>query len=801
MSHSEDLRALADAALLLQQQGDDRQAALLWRQCLKLAPDHRDWRKWSVHHARALFNLGRQARAYALLRRLGRLCPDKLDGPANLALLYQKAGAHDLAAPVWRDVLSRFPNSADRRWLLASAAYSLIDLGEYDTAQQLCEEAIAAFPQAVGGYAALAVVWERRAAWEKAHETLQTALGLVQGDDRISLIVSQSRILAEMGASANGEALLQVELDRSPGNVRLLKAAAELARTQGPTDEALRRWNICIATCPDAPDGYLGMAAMLRATDHPVGARVLLREACERFPGLPTVWQALAEACVQLREMEDARRAWQHAERLSPLSVYRLWAHCAFLGACGARAEAEALLARRHASGRVLWRGRYEYAKAARELGSALDCLAQLRAASPEDASLAMAEAEIRCWRQDDGDLERAAGILQGLLDVSPAGVRAKVLRARILVLLGEPGEAEAHIATIAESEQRQVVAEARLWADAHHAEWQGVATRWTALERRFFLPALHLPAADLRLVGTRFTPPAQGGILGVSIVRNEMPRLDGFLAHHRRLGVSGFVIIDNGSQDGTVEFLAAQADVRLYAADGSFAQSRYGMRWLNQIIDMHGNGWVLYADADERLVFPGSETRSLTSFTNYLAARNEQVVAGVMLDMFPVDGAYIWFDPPTLRPSMNCPFLEAAGGVRRRLFGTTVTLSKAPLIHAAAGVRYLGSHHTTPAPTSSVTAAMLHYHLGYLFDENQQVRMADEAARAQHSDHAVDRRRMLAMVRGLSAVEIKGPKSLMYQGTAQLLEHGLLSTTGAFEAASQACDWRAAPGPPWGRN
>lgn len=63
----------------------------------------------------------------------------------------------------------------------------------------------------------------------------------------------------------------------------------------------------------------------------------------------------------------------------------------------------------------------------------------------------------------------------------------------------------------------------------------------------------------------------------------------------------------------------------------------------------------------------------------------------------------------------MYCPFIEAAGGARRRLFGTTVTLSKAPLINAGAGIRYLGSHHTTPAPVSGVTAALLHDHMATL--------------------------------------------------------------------------------------
>lgn len=724
-----------------------------------------------------------------MARRLARLFPDRPDGLASLAQLYQKAGAHDLAAPVWLDLLARFPDASDRRWWLSSAAFSLIDIGDYERAEQLCAEAIAAFPQSTAGYNAQAATWERRFAWDRALDSIECGLAQCREDERPGFIVSKARILAEMGKVSESEAVLREELRRSPDNIRLLAASAERAKAQGPTAEALDLWRRCLATHPDAPEAYRGMASMLRSIGDAAGARDMLADACVRFPQQAALQQALAEACAQYRDMEGASRAWEEACRLSPLSIYRLWGQCAFLGARGARDETEELLARRRATGRVLWRGRYEYAKAARELTDALACLSELRAASPSDGVLAYAEAEIRSWRQDPGDLERAAEVLRTLLATSPSGVRARALLARVLVLLDEQEAAEELVAGLPAEEQRRAVAEARLWTDARRGDWAAAGARWRALETRFFLPALHLPAANLRLAGGKFMPPGQGGIIAISIVRNELPRLEGFLQHHRRLGVDGFVIVDNASQDGSAEYLAAQDDVRLYTTEESFSQSQFGMRWLNQVIDMHAKGWVLYADADERLVFPGSEQRTLVQLTAHLAAHGEQIVPGVMLDMFPGADGEDWFDPPRLRPSMNCPFVEASGGARRRLFGTTVMLSKAPLINAAAGVRYLGSHHTTPAPVSRVTAALLHHHLDYLFDPQHVARMADEASRAEHSDHAVDRRRTLAMAKSLREEDLRGPSSVPYSGTAQLLELGLIKTSKSFEDA-------AGPGP-----
>jgi tetratricopeptide (TPR) repeat protein len=785
MSASERRKASAEAAREADRQGDDRLAAMLWRNCLAMEPDERDRRHWMNAYAKALFNSGRQARAFAVLRRLARLYPDRPDGSANLALFYQRAGAHDLAAPAWLELIGRFPEHADQRWWLSSAAFSFIDLGNLAQAEQLAERAIAGFPQSAGGYNALSAVHQRRFDWQCALDAIEQALQVCRVDDRPSYIAAKVQCLSETGAIAACEALLQDELILSPGNNRLLRAAADLARLQGPSDAALASSQRFLDASPDAPEAYTGLAAALEASGDTADARDLLSRAVERFPRQASVRQAMAEFLARQREMAEARSAWDEAARLAPLSIYRLWAQCAFLGAQGACAEAEALLAARRASGVVLWRGRYEFAKQARELGTALDWLEQLRTASPAQASLALSEAEIRIWRQDDGDLPRAVEALRPLLVASPNGVRAQALMARARVALGEPAEAAAQVDAIAADDQRRPVCDLRLWREVARGDWAAVGRQWSALAERFFLPALHLPSAELRLAGAKFSPPVQGGILAVSIMRNERPRLEGFLEHHRRLGVSGFVIVDNGSDDGTTEFLAAEPDVRLYVTQESFSGSSFGMRWLNQVIDLHGRGWVLYADADERLVFPGSETRQLAQLTDHLSARNEQVVPAVMLDLFWPEADGDWFDPPVLGSSIYCPFLEASGGVRRRVFGTTVTLTKAPLIDAAAGVRYLGSHHTTPARPSTVTAAMLHHHLNYLLDPLHVQRMAEEVTRSQHSDHAVDRRRMLGMLERLRAADLKGPESLRYTGTAQLLALGLIRTTAGFEAAA----------------
>src|SRR4051794_26607277 len=101
--------------------------------------------------------------------------------------------------------------------------------------------------------------------------------------------------------------------------------------------------------------------------------------------------------------------------------------------------------------------------------------------------------------------------------------------------------------------------------------------------------------------------------VIGCVVVRNELARLPALLAHHRRLGVSRFFVIDNGSTDGTVEFLLAQDDVRAWSSGVPFRQARYGAAWFEAVLGQHGRDhWVVIVDADELLWYPDCQTVAL---------------------------------------------------------------------------------------------------------------------------------------------------------------------------------------------
>jgi len=245
-------------------------------------------------------------------------------------------------------------------------------------------------------------------------------------------------------------------------------------------------------------------------------------------------------------------------------------------------------------------------------------------------------------------------------------------------------------------------------------ALWTAYRMRWT--RRRLLFRALR-KRGQLAAVADRTARIRKGDILGFSTVRNEAERLPHFLAHHRALGVAHFIFVDNDSDDGTAELLAAQPDVSLWRTGHSYRLSRFGMDWLTWLMIRHGHGhWCLTLDADELLVYPHHDSRSLADLTAWLDRRGLDAFGAVMLDLYPkgpvADRRYRpgqdpldvidWFDAGNIvtkyQPALKN--LLVRGGVRRRVFfaaepARSPTLSKTPLVRWRRHYVYVSSTHS----------------------------------------------------------------------------------------------------------
>ncbi len=289
--------------------------------------------------------------------------------------------------------------------------------------------------------------------------------------------------------------------------------------------------------------------------------------------------------------------------------------------------------------------------------------------------------------------------------------------------------------------------------------------------------------------------------LLLVSVQRNEASRLPYFLEYYRARGVSHFLFVDNGSDDGSAEYLAQQQDTSVWQTQRSYRASRFGLDWLTwlQIRYCHRH-WCLMADADELLVYDGHERHDLRDLTVLLDRQGRVGFGALMLEPYPKGAlerpAYVpgqdpmeileWFDPGPYRAERQTPMgnLWLQGGVRERVFFATEprkspTLNKLPLMKWHRRYTYVNSTHSAlpprlnalySGPGETAPAGVL-LHTKFLPEIVS--KSAIEKSRGQHFARPEE---MEGYYDALTqAPDLWSEQSLQYQGAGQLVELGLM--------------------------
>ncbi len=222
-------------------------------------------------------------------------------------------------------------------------------------------------------------------------------------------------------------------------------------------------------------------------------------------------------------------------------------------------------------------------------------------------------------------------------------------------------------------------------------------------MERRRWQLRAFRRGQELQSVVNRTQAIQRGDILAFLTIRNEKPRLSFFLDYYRQMGVSHFLFVDNGSEDGGLEYLSGQPDVSVWATDASYRQSRFGTDWLNWLKFRYGHGhWTLTLDPDEFLVYPFCDTRPISALCDWLDQSGVRTFGTLLLDMYPKGSlselTYTegedpfalapWFDPGNYVISVNPKYgnLWIQGGPRARVYFDEApedapSLNKIPLV------------------------------------------------------------------------------------------------------------------------
>lgn len=327
-------------------------------------------------------------------------------------------------------------------------------------------------------------------------------------------------------------------------------------------------------------------------------------------------------------------------------------------------------------------------------------------------------------------------------------------------------------------------------------------------------------------------------GLSAFIVQRNEATRLPYLLDWYRARGVTRFYVVDNASTDNSAALLLAQPDVVPFLAQGSFAAARAGLAWIEALMDRFGDGrWCVHVDADELLVWPGSQEGGLPALVARLEAEGAEALRAMLLDMYPdrplteaacvpgrpflelapcFDAGPYWREPTpgqfpeyTIRGGMRVrvfyPELLRDGAGRRlrniarnqmwklpALRGSRLEralrdpvppdLTKIPLKRWKAGMRHHGGpHRMDPLPLSRSSAALLHFK----FFADSAARVKAAAAAGQYYQRGVEVQRYAEWLARNPLPDFRGPTTARYAGPADLERRGLMGLDGRCVPAS----------------
>lgn len=324
-----------------------------------------------------------------------------------------------------------------------------------------------------------------------------------------------------------------------------------------------------------------------------------------------------------------------------------------------------------------------------------------------------------------------------------------------------------------------------------------------------------------------------------ILLARNEKIRLPYFFEYHRGVGVRTFLVVDDHSTDGSLEWLLAQKDCYIYRPRNTFANSAEGIDWVNDVLRSHCEGkWVIKADADELLVYPYMEQVSLTKLCSLMERDGFDALELFMLDMYskgalkdavyeegnPFLSVCQYFDKSYFFHSGSKSGVSrqkaVLGGPRQRVFYPEYSDNRAPFrfrnklteklgqFIEATGVRLDSVPHRPPCLSK---VGPIHWRSAYSFSSSHSVdgelvyapgngvflhfkffsdfyqKVMSEVARKQHYKGAIEYRRYKSVLQKNPTLKFFCDESCFYEGSQSLVQQGLISAWSSLDELIKA--------------